>query len=260
MKPARMRELFKLWQNEKTDPAPFYTELAKDTVADLDRRYGPLRGQKVADLGCGPGFYTFAFRHYGAECIPVDASEDELRLAGDAPAGYVLADAGDLPFEDGSLDGVFCSNLLEHTPNTPDVIAEIERVLRPGGWGYISWTNWYSPWGGHDMTPYHFLGPERGPRLYEKRNGPPRKNRYGEALFAVHVGPTIRLVESRPGLTIERTEPRYWSWAAPITRVPGLRELVTWNCVIRVRKSATSEIAASTQTEGSAANLNRVVP
>ena len=260
MRPARMRELFRLWQKEQTDPAPFYTELAKDTVADLDRRYGPLRGQTVADLGCGPGFYTLAFRHYGAECIPVDASEDELRLSGEPPAGYVLADAGDLPFEDGSIDGVFCSNLFEHTPNTPEVIVEIERVLKPGGWAYMSWTNWYSPWGGHDMTPYHFLGPERGPRLYERRHGPPRKNRYGEGLFAVHVGPTIRLVEARPTLEIERAEPRYWPWAAPLMKVPGLRELLTWNCVIRARKAATSATAARMQTDGSAANRNRVVP
>jgi SAM-dependent methyltransferase len=232
-----MRELFKLWQNEKTDPAPFYTEIAKDTVADLDRRYGPLRGQRIADLGCGPGFYSFALRDHGAEAIPVDASMDELELAGHAPEGFVLADAADLPFEDGSIDGVFCSNLLEHAPDTEGIIREIDRVLKPGGWGYISWTNWYSPWGGHDMTPYQFLGPERGPRLYEKRHGIPRKHTYGEGLFAVHVGPTIRLVKSMPHLEIERTEPRYWPWAAAITKVPGLRELITWNCVIRVRKT-----------------------
>jgi SAM-dependent methyltransferase len=255
-----MRELFRLWQHEKTDPAPFYTELAKDTVADLDRRYGPLRGQRILDLGCGPGFYTAAFRASGADCVPIDAAMDELTLAGDPPEGYVLADAGDLPFEDGSVDGAFCSNLLEHTGNTPDVIAEIERVLRPGGWGYVSWTNWYSPWGGHDMTPYHFLGPSRGPALYERRHGPPRKNRYGEALFAVHVGPTLRLVQARPGLEVERVEPRYWPRLAFITRVPGVREVLTWNCVIRVRKTATSVVAASTQIDGSAANRNRVVP
>jgi SAM-dependent methyltransferase len=175
MTPARMRELFALWKNEKTDPAPFYTELAKDTVADLDRRHGPLRGQRILDLGCGPGFYTAAFRAYGADCVPVDAALDELTLAGDPPEGYVLADAGDLPFADASVDGAFCSNLLEHTANTPDVIAEIERVLRPGGWGYISWTNWYSPWGGHDMTPYHLLGPERGPRLSSSAERPARR-------------------------------------------------------------------------------------
>jgi SAM-dependent methyltransferase len=236
MKPARMRELYGLFKNEKTDPAPFYIELAKDTVADLDRRYGPLRGQRILDLGCGPGFYTAAFRHYGAECVPVDAAMDEMTMVGDPPEGYVLADAGDLPFDDASADGVFCSNLFEHTGNTPEVVAEIERVLRPGGWGYMSWTNWYSPWGGHDMTPYHYLGPERGPRLYEKRHGPPRKNPYGVALFAVHVGPTIRLVESHRQLEVERVEPRYWPRLAFITRVPGLREVATWNCVIRVRK------------------------
>jgi SAM-dependent methyltransferase len=238
MKPARMRRLYRLWQNEVEDPAPFYTELAKDTVADLDRRHGPLRGQRILDLGCGPGFYTRAFRQAGADCVPVDAALEELTLAGDPPEGYVLADAGDLPFEDGSVDGAFCSNLLEHAGNTAAIVGEIERVLKPGGWGYISWTNWYSPWGGHDMTPYHFLGPERGPRLYERRNGPPRKNRYGEALFAVHVGPTIRLVASYPGLEIERVEPRYWPRLAFITRVPGVREVLTWNCVIRVRRSA----------------------
>lgn len=251
-----MRELFALWKQEQTDPAPFYTELAADTVADLERRHGPLAGRRILDLGCGPGFYTAAFRAIGADCVPVDASEEELRLAGDPPPGFVLADAGDLPFADGTADGVFCSNLLEHTDNTPDVIAEIERVLRPGGWGYISWTNWYSPWGGHDMTPYHLLGPERGSRLYERRHGPPRKNRYGEALFAVHVGPTVRLVQARTGLEIERVEPRYWPRLSFITRVPGLRELATWNCVIRVRKrgqAAVSATAASTQSTGSAA-------
>lgn len=255
-----MRELFKLWQNEVEDPAPFYTELAKDTVAGLDRQFGPLRGQRIADLGCGPGFYSVAFRHFGADCVPVDASEEELRLAGEPPEGYVLADAADLPFEDASFDGVFCSNIFEHAPDTPGIIREVERVLRPGGWGYLSWTNWYSPWGGHDMTPYHFLGPALGPRLYERRNGPPRKNRYGEALFAVHIGPTLRYVEGRPGLEIEAVEPRYWPWASAITRVPGVRELLTWNCVIKVRKIATTEIAASTQTDGSAANRNLVVP
>ena len=111
-----------------------------------------------------------------------------------------MADAGALPLEDGSVDGVFCSNLLEHTPDAAPVIAEIERVLRPGGWAYVSWTNWYSPWGGHDMTPYQYLGPERGPRLYERRHGKPRKNAYGDGLWACHIGPTLRLVRARPRL------------------------------------------------------------
>ena len=62
-----------------------------------------------------------------------------------------------------AADGVVCSNLLEHTRDAEAVIREIERVLRPGGWAYLSWTNWYSPHGGHEMSPYHLLGPAPRP-------------------------------------------------------------------------------------------------
>ncbi|MBA3300394.1 MAG: class I SAM-dependent methyltransferase [Thermoleophilaceae bacterium] len=233
-------ELFGLWRKEKTDPEPFYSALAADTALDLDERIGPLRGQRVLDLGCGPGIYTRALRERGAEVVPVDNDMSEMEIAGPAPEGALVADAGDLPFPDGDADGVFCSNLLEHTPDAEPVIREIERVLRPGSWAYISWTNWYSPWGGHDMTPYQYLGPRRGPALYEKRNGPPRKNGYGDGLWACHIGPTLRTVRACPDLEIERVEPRYWPKLTLITRIPGFREVFTWNCVIRIRKRSRS--------------------
>jgi SAM-dependent methyltransferase len=168
--------------------------------------------------------------------VPVDNDLSELELTGDVPEGALVADAGDLPFDTGSIDGVFCSNLLEHTPDADAVIREIERVLRPGGWGYISWTNWYSPWGGHDMTPYQYLGPKLGPRAYVRRHGPPRKNAYGEGLWAQHIGRTLKLVRARPGLEITCVEPRYWPQLRFIVKIPVLREVFTWNCVIRVRK------------------------
>ncbi len=233
---ARIRALWRLFRCEQTDPGPFYRLLAAEAAEDLDRRYGPLRGQSVLDLGCGPGYYTAALRERGAEVTPVDNDVTEMKLAGDAPAGALNADAGNLPLPDASADGVFCSNLLEHTPAAAPVLDEIDRVLRPGGWGYISWTNWYSPWGGHDMSPYHLLGPRLGPRLYVRRHGRPRKNPYGAGLWACHIGPTLRLVRGHDRLLIERVEPRYWPRLAFITRIPGVRELLTWNCVIRVRK------------------------
>jgi SAM-dependent methyltransferase len=234
--PRRARTLWRLFRNERTDPAPFYRLLAAIAAEDLDRRHGPLAGQTIVDLGCGPGYYTDAFRDRGSTVVPVDNSTDELELGGAPPAGHVLGDAADLPLADASADGVFCSNMLEHTPSAAPVIAEIERVLRPGGWAYISWTNWYSPWGGHLMTPYQYLGPRLGPKVYEKLHGRPEKHAYGETLWACHIGPTLRLVQSHPSLTIERVEPRYWPWAHPLMKVPGLRELVAWNCVIRARK------------------------
>ena len=55
-----MREKWRLFRREREDPEPFYSLLAREAAADLDRRHGPLRGQRVLDLGCGPGFYTAA--------------------------------------------------------------------------------------------------------------------------------------------------------------------------------------------------------
>jgi SAM-dependent methyltransferase len=184
-----MRELWRLFRNERDDPEPFYSWLADELAAALERRHGPLAGRTVIDLGCGPGYYTAALRARGATVIPIDND------AGELPEAALLADAEALPLPDGAADAVVCSNLLEHTRDAEAVIREIERVLRPGGWAYLSWTNWYSPHGGHEMSPYHLLGPRLGPRLYERLHGPPRKNRYGEGLFPVHIGPTLRYVE-----------------------------------------------------------------
>jgi SAM-dependent methyltransferase len=167
---------------------------------------------------------------------PLDNSQDELELHGEPPEGAVLGDAMDLPLESESLDGVFTSNMIEHTPNPVAVFDEIERVLRPGGWAYVSWTNWFSPWGGHDISPYHYLGPQLGLRVYERLHGAPRKNRPGEGLFPIHVGATLRDVERRDGIVVDSVEPRYWPRLAFITRIPLLREIATWNCVIRLHK------------------------
>ena len=232
----RVRELWRLFRNERDDPAPFYRRLAGELAADLEERHGPLAGQRILDLGCGPGWYAEALEARGAVVVAVDMDDEELATSGARPLRPVLSDGGRLALPDGSVDAVVCSNLLEHAPDTRAILVEIGRVLRPGGWAYVSWTNWYSPWGGHEMSPWHLLGPERGSRLYERRHGPPRKNRYGEGLFPVHIGPTLALVEQIPQLHLERAEPRYWPWARPVLAVPGLRELVTWNCVLRLRR------------------------
>ena len=237
---ARAVELWKLFRAEGADPAPFYRRLAADAVAGFDRRYGSLAGKWVADIGCGPGYYTDAFRSAGAVVLPLDGDVAELRLAGEAPDGALVGDAERLPIRSSCLDGVFCSNMLEHTPRPANVIDEMARVLRVGGWGYLSFTNWYSPWGGHEMSPYHLLGPTRGVQLYERRHGADHKHRVGENLYPTHIGGTLELFETHPTLVVERTEPRYYPWAAPIMKVPGAREVLAWNCVVRFTKRSTS--------------------
>jgi SAM-dependent methyltransferase len=233
---TRVVELWRLFRAEQSDPGPFYRRLAADTIAGIERRHGSIAGATVADVGCGPGYYTEALRAAGAFVLPIDADLTELFGAGRPPTGAVIGDARRLPLRSGALDGVLCSNVLEHTPAPVALIDEMARVLRVGGWGYLSFTNWYSPWGGHEMSPYHLLGPRRGVRLYERRHGTGHKHHLGVNLFPTHIGAVLRIFSAHPHLDLERAEPRYYPWAAPIMRIPLAREVLAWNCVIRFRR------------------------
>jgi SAM-dependent methyltransferase len=231
-----MRRMWALFKNEPTDPEPFYRAMAVSTADELEQRH-PIAGTRILDAGCGPGWYVEELRHRDATVIGLDGDQAALTLRTPPTPGLLRCDAAAMPFEDNSFDGVFCSNLLEHASDTNGVLNELARVLRPSGWGYLSWTNWYSPHGGHDMNPYQYLGPNWGPKLYERRNGPPRTCRYGEGLFAVHIGPTLKKMRAVPNVEITRVEPRYWPQFRFICSLPGAREVLTWNCVIHFTKT-----------------------
>jgi SAM-dependent methyltransferase len=229
---ATRRELFKLFLAEKRDPAPFHEELAARTIETFPF---DLEGRVVVDLGCGPGHYTRALRAAGATVLPIDLDPAEFELPGGPPGGQTVADARYLPVPTAGLDGLFCSNMLEHTPDPEAVLAELERVLRPGGWAWISWTNWYSPWGGHELSPLHYLGPRLGLAAHRRFRGEP-KNVPGEGLFPLHVGSTLDTVRRKPGLRLLDAVPRYWPRQRWIARVPVLREVAMWNCVLTLER------------------------
>ena len=228
------REVFAMARREREDPIPFYEYLASRAVADLQF---PLLGARVLDLGCGPGHYTRALRSAGARVIPVDLDLDEFALPGGPPGDQLLADGARLPLRSAALDGVLCSNMLEHTPDVWAVFDEIVRVLRPGGWAWVSWTNWYSPWGGHEITPFHYLGPRLGPKVYEWLRGRPEKNVPGVGLFAVHIGEVLRHLKERSDLQVQSIVPRYYPSQRWLMKVPGLREVASWNCLIQFRRA-----------------------
>ena len=237
----RYRTVWRLFRNWKAEPERFFGTIAEMAVDDLDGRHR-LAGSRILDLGSGPGWYSEALARRGAVPVSLDVDVGELSAAAFSLERAVAADAGRVPAPDGTFDGVLTSNMLEHVPHPTAVIDEIARVLRPGAWGYISWTNWYSPYGGHEMAPFHYLGPKHGTRLYERLKGPPPRFRCGENLFPVHIGPTISFVRDHPLLEVTRFEPRYWPWARAIMRLPGVREVLAWNCVIGVRRLADTHL------------------
>ena len=223
------RELFLLAMKERQDPEPYYSTLAAVTVADLPV---PVDGLRILDLGSGPGHDSMALEAAGATVVSVDLDPAALGLAHDRGAKAVRGDAYHLPFPDASFDGVYCSNIVEHVPAAGPLLDEIARVLEPRGWAWISWTNWYSPWGGHHIIPFHLLGPTLGPRVYDRLFGPPPKNVVGEGLFPTYIGETLQLAREHTALDLIDAMPRYYPSQRWILKVPGLREVATWNCLL----------------------------
>lgn len=231
--PITKRELFRLAMRERSDPEPYYEKLAIKTIADFSL---PLQGRKVLDLGCGGGYDARALQHAGAVVSAMDLGLDCVESARDKGISAFQADALQTPFADATFDGVYCSNIVEHVPSVPELLDEIGRVLRPGGWGWISWTNWFSPWGGHHMIPFHMLGPQLGSRVYTRLFGVPEKNALGDGLYPTYIGKTLQMVEQSETLALVSAVPRYYSSQQWILNVPGLREVVTWNCVLTVQR------------------------
>ncbi|SDF29850.1 class I SAM-dependent methyltransferase [Limimaricola pyoseonensis] len=119
----------------------------------------PRPHQEVLDLCCGQGAMTRMLRATGAHVVALDFSETMLEAArANAPrAEYHLGDAQDLPFDAGRFDAVLCSLGIPHLPDQPRALAEVARVLRPGGRFAMS------AWVGPEASPAFaaILGPIR---------------------------------------------------------------------------------------------------
>jgi ubiquinone/menaquinone biosynthesis C-methylase UbiE len=93
-------------------------------------------GSLVADLGCGPGRDATRFAARGHRVVGVDLSREMLRLAAHRiPHRVVQADLRHLPLANGAFDALWSSAALLHIPaiDTPTVLADFRRILRPGG-------------------------------------------------------------------------------------------------------------------------------
>jgi SAM-dependent methyltransferase len=229
-------ELFRAFRVEQTDPARFYGLLAQDSVALVSRHQG-LHGARVLDVGAGPGYFGDAFRAAGARYASVDSDLAELRSRRQPWRGAVLGLGQQLPVRGACVDVAFSSNLLEHVRDPFAVWEELIRVTCPGGYVVTAFTNWLSPWGGHETSPWHYLGGQRAAARYQQVQGHPAKNQFGQSLFDLSVRDALAWVERRADLEVVEARPRYLPrWAAGVVRIPGVRELATWNLFVVARR------------------------
>lgn len=166
-----------LWTGESSfDPGgiPFFEEHRSVYLADcfggtFDLRFLPPprpNGQdmRVLDLGCGIGFWVSEFAMRGLRnLVAADLTEQALVITTKRLEAYGLQaelsrqNAEAMTFQDHAFDHVNCQGVIHHTPDTEATLAEIARVLKPGGtasisvyyrnpilrlWPYLRWLGW----------------------------------------------------------------------------------------------------------------------
>jgi SAM-dependent methyltransferase len=89
-------------------------------------------GSRVLDAGAGEGFYTHLFEHtqyHAADFLKVDKGYGKVSY---------ICDLQKIPIAPEIYDGILCTQVLEHIPEPAQVLAELFRVLKPGGHLWLS--------------------------------------------------------------------------------------------------------------------------
>jgi SAM-dependent methyltransferase len=105
-----------------------------------DRGFAPLnieQGEAALDIGCGTGVDLDVVADLTDRAVGVDVSETMVRASNDRTGSgrfsVAIADGQQLPFRARSFDAVCCRAVLIHTPRPDWTVAEVQRVLKPGG-------------------------------------------------------------------------------------------------------------------------------
>jgi 2-polyprenyl-3-methyl-5-hydroxy-6-metoxy-1,4-benzoquinol methylase len=220
------------------DDPGFYRFQAEDAVMWLERWGVDLTEETtVLDLGCGHGIFGAMLAERGCRVTFADEGNALMPQLDGAPFRRFNIDQDELASL-GQYDLVICSNVFEHLAKPDQFLEQMNRMLKPKGKLFLSWTNWLSPWGGHEFSPFHYLGPALGPRVYDRLTGRTRKHTPGANLFLTYVGRTMAKIRRHPELTLLRAAPRYYPEFSFLLRLPIAREFLAWNVALLIAKKA----------------------
>ncbi|MFD1513735.1 class I SAM-dependent methyltransferase [Halomarina rubra] len=159
-----MDEVSRTLDAYSTDADAYVEKYRSESVA---ARYGAafrdavegLDGERVLDVGCGPGADVETFLNTGYDVTGLDLTPGFLQAAADRhpEASFVHGDMRRLPFDEGTFDGLWSSASFLHVPRAEaaGTLREFRRVLRPESVVYLSVKS--SERATHDANDRHFV-------------------------------------------------------------------------------------------------------
>ncbi|MDZ7856610.1 bifunctional 2-polyprenyl-6-hydroxyphenol methylase/3-demethylubiquinol 3-O-methyltransferase UbiG [Sphaerotilus sp.] len=145
---AKFSELAHKWWDPESEFRPLH-QINPLRLGWIEQCAGPLDGRRIVDVGCGGGILSEAMARKGAQVLGVDLAERSLKVAqlhameaGIDNVAYrevaaeVLADE-----QPGQFDLVTCMEMVEHVPDPAAIVAACAKLVKPGGWVFLSTLN-----------------------------------------------------------------------------------------------------------------------
>jgi ubiquinone/menaquinone biosynthesis C-methylase UbiE len=105
----------------------------QDRRLALIRRYVPLEGRRILDVGCGIGTYVHRLREFSDRVYGIDIEEARVRWGAEKVTGLAVAASERLPFSDGAFDVTLLNEVIEHVRDETAALREACRVTAGAG-------------------------------------------------------------------------------------------------------------------------------
>jgi 2-polyprenyl-6-hydroxyphenyl methylase / 3-demethylubiquinone-9 3-methyltransferase len=145
---AKFSELAHKWWDPESEFRPLH-QINPLRLGWIEQCAGPLDGKRIVDVGCGGGILSEAMARQGARVLGVDLAERSLKVAqlhameaGIDNVAYREVAAEALAEEQpGQFDIVTCMEMVEHVPDPAAIVAACAKLVKPGGWVFLSTLN-----------------------------------------------------------------------------------------------------------------------
>jgi 2-polyprenyl-6-hydroxyphenyl methylase/3-demethylubiquinone-9 3-methyltransferase len=145
---AKFSDLAHKWWDPDSEFRPLH-QINPLRLGWIEQCAGPLDGRRIVDVGCGGGILSEAMARKGAQVLGIDLAERSLKVAqlhameaGIDNVHYREVAAEALAEEQpGQFDIVTCMEMVEHVPDPAAIVAACARLVKPGGWVFLSTLN-----------------------------------------------------------------------------------------------------------------------